>query len=141
MGKRLIVKGADFQTNRIPSDVPQEMIGTTVNEIWVRDGTSFNTKPIANYQVVYFEVNEGDSYYIETDKTSSAIAFTDVIPAVNVSYITGQRYLAYPNQPLNGTVPAGAKYVAFGKYAPDGGNLFPSVATFGIDYIDCSKYR
>ena len=141
MGKRLIVKGADFQTNRIPSDVPQEMIGTTVNEIWVRDGTSFNTKPSANYQVVYFEVNEGDSYHIETDKTSSGIAFTSVIPAFSVSYVTGQRYLVYPDQPLNGIVPAGAKYVAFGKYAPDAGNLFPSVATFGIDYIDCSKYR
>lgn len=139
MGKRLIVKGANFRTNSIPSDVPQEMIGTTVNGIWVRQGTSFNST--TNFQVVYFEVNEGDSYHIETDKTSSAIAFTSVIPAANVSYINGQRYLAYPDQPLDGVVPAGAKYVAFGKYATDAGNLFPSVATFGIDYIDCSKYR
>ena len=141
MGKRLIVKGAYFRTNCIPSGEPQEMIGTTVNNIWIVKGTSFNSA--VNFQVVYFEVHEGDSYHIETDKTSSAIAFTDVIPAVNVRYITGQRYLAYPDQPLNGTVPAGAKYVAFGKYVTDGGgqNLFPSVAKFGIDYIDCSKYR
>lgn len=140
MGKRLIVKGADFQINCIPQ-IAEEMIGTTVNGIWVRNGNSFNSAP--NFQVVYFEVNEGDSYHIETDKTSSAIAFTSVIPAVNVSYITGQRYLAYPDQPLNGVVPTGAKYVTFGKYVTDGGgqNLFPSVATFGIDYIDCSKYR
>lgn len=138
MGKKLIIKGADFYRNRIPIE-PQEMVGTTVDNVWVKNGSSFGAGN--GYQVVYFEVNEGDSYHIETDKASSGIAFSSVIPADKVNYINGQRYLAYPGQPLDGVVPAGAKYVTVGKYTVDAGNLFPSVATFGIDYIDCSKYR
>jgi hypothetical protein len=141
MGKKLIIKGADFHVNAI-TDTSYEMVGEILEGSWVRNGESM-AGTVPGYKIVIFEVVPGDAYTFTTDKTSSAIGFTATKPTAGatVPYVDGERHLAYPNQPCSGIVPAGAHYVSFGMYAPDAGNLFPESATFGNGYIDCEDYR
>lgn len=148
MGKKLIIKGADFHVNAI-TGTSYEMVGEILQGSWIVNGEYLGgaSPTIKNHKIAIFEVIPGDAYTISTDKTpSSAIGFTATKPTkgVDIPYVDGERHLAYPNQPCSGVVPAGAHYVSFGMYAPDapnGGNLFPETATFGDGYIDCDDYR
>ena len=144
MGKKLIIKGADFHVNAI-TDTSYEMVGEILQGSWVVTGQYImGTKPaLSNHKIAIFEVIPGDAYTVSTDKTSSAIGFTATKPTAgaDVPYVDGERHLAYPNQPCSGIVPTNARYVSFGMYAHDAGNLFPETATFGNGYIDCEDYR
>lgn len=144
MGKKLIIKGADFHINAI-TDTSYEMVGDILQGSWVVNGSAIESgrQTLKNHKIAIFEVVPGDAYTFSTDKTSSAIGFTATKPTAGatVPYVDGERHLAYPDQPCSGVVPVGAHYVSFGMYAPDGGNLFPETATFGDGYIDCEVYR
>ena len=144
MGKKIIIKGADFHVNAI-TDTSYEMVGEIVNSMWVGNSGSviISAPSMSGQKIAVFEVVPGDAYTVSTDKTSSAIGFTATKPngSAKVPYVDGERHLAYPNQPISGIVPAGAHYVSFGMYSPDAGNLFPESATFGNGYIDCEDYR
>ena len=144
MGKKLVIKGADFSVNAI-TDTSYEMVGDILENMWV-GGSGYiiiSSQGNQGQKIAIFEVVPGDVYAVSTDKISSAIGFTATKPngSEQIPYVDGERHLAYPNQPLSGVVPTGARYVSFGMYSPDVGNLFPETATFGDGYIDCADYR
>ena len=140
MGKRIIITGADFHVNAIENGGgPTYRNGQVISPLWVTAGTKFTSA--SGYSVVTFPVTPGETYNVQTDRTSSAFAFSSVLPADNVAYIGGARLLATPSDPQSGTVPAGAAYMTIVQNAPDAGNLFPSSVSIGDDIVRVSDYR
>lgn len=139
MGKRIIITGADFHINAVETGPITYRTGQVITPLWVTNGTKFTIGQ--GYSIVAFPVTPGESYSIITDRTSTAIAFSAVLPADQVAYVGGTRYVATPDSPLSGIVPTGAAYMAVVQNAPDVGNLFPSSISIGQDIVRVSDYR
>lgn len=139
MGKRLIIKGADFSQNALEPGSVTYRTGQVISPLWVTAGTKFTVS--SGYSIVAFPVTPGEAYSVVTDRSSSAIAFSQVLPADQVPYIGGTRYVATPESPLSGVVPEGAAYLAVVQNAPEVGNLFPSSISLGSDIVRVSDYR
>ena len=141
MGKRLVIKDADFSVNAIESGGgPTYQAGQQVSSVWVVDGTKYTSA--SGYAIVVFPVTPGEAYSVETDRTSSAFAFSSGFPANNVAYIGGARIVATPSSPQSGTVPSGAAYMGVVHTYENGtNNLFPSSISLGDDIVKVSDYR
>lgn len=141
MGKKLIIIGADFATNALErGDGPTYRAGQILSPLWVTSGTKFTNA--SGYAIVVFPVTPGETYSVETDRTSSAFAFSSVLPANNVVYIGGERILATPESPQSGTVPSGAAYMGVVyTYENGANNIFPSAISLGDDIVRVSDYR
>ena len=138
MGKKLIIIGADFSANAI--DGPTYRTGQQVSPLWVTSGTKYTNA--SGYTVIVFPVTPGEAYSVETDRESSAFAFSAEFPANNVAYIGGARILATPSSPQSGTVPSGAAYMGVvHTYNNGSDNIFPSSISLGDDIVKVSDYR
>ena len=136
MGKKLIIKGADFSDNALEKG----RVGEIVSPMWPRDGSTFAAA--SGYSTVVFPVIPGESYSVVTDRTSSAFGFSSVFPVDQTPYIGGARIIATPQSPKSGTVPEGAAYMGVvHTYNNGADNIFPSAISLGDDIVKVSDYR